>query len=155
MSGSNTALISQQAMIKKNGHIVALDGVSPLTFTGVAAGSYNIAVLHRFHLPIRTVSGVTMSASSVTNIDLTVASSAIGTKLVGGKYVMYAGDVNNNNSISTSDITLVRAQNVPTMVTTANYSTALDINLNGFVSTTDVNLVRGNNVPTIGINLNQ
>ena len=45
--GGNTMIQTQQAMIKSNGHIVALDGVSPLTFTGIAAGNYNIAIRHR------------------------------------------------------------------------------------------------------------
>ena len=153
MAGANTVIQSQQAMIKKNGHIVALDGVSPLTFIGVPAGNYNVAVIHRFHLPIRTTTGVSMSASGVTAIDLTIAGNVIGAKLVGAKYAMYVGEINASGRIAANDILAVNYQN-GTFMSIANYATTFDVNFSGRVAANDVLFCNANN-GVFGVNLNQ
>jgi hypothetical protein len=49
---NDPAVIVQRraGLIQRDGDIVDLDGVSPLTFTGGASGNYYVTVRHRNHL---------------------------------------------------------------------------------------------------------
>ncbi len=87
-------LQTRTALIQRDGDIVALDGTSPVTFSGVA-GSYRIAARQRNHLGVMTATSVMLS-TSILNIDLTNGSTATyGTnalKNVNGTMVMWAGN---------------------------------------------------------------
>jgi hypothetical protein len=75
-SGSNnTVMISSlPALIQRDGDIVmASDGVSPLTFTGVAPGAYFVVVRHRNHLGIMSAQAV-MLGGALASVNLTVGS---------------------------------------------------------------------------------
>jgi hypothetical protein len=77
-SATNNALMvsSMPALIQRDGDIVmASDGVSPLTFAGVSAGSYYVVVRHRNHLGVMSVVPVTLGASLAT-YDLSVPGNA-------------------------------------------------------------------------------
>jgi hypothetical protein len=49
-SPGNTILQTRSALIQKDGDIVDVDGVSPVTFNNLADGNYILAVRHRNHL---------------------------------------------------------------------------------------------------------
>jgi len=49
-SPGNTVLQSRSALLQRNGNVVDVDGISPVTFNNVAAGNYRIAVRHRNHV---------------------------------------------------------------------------------------------------------
>ncbi len=50
VSPGNTVLQTRSALIERDGDIVDVDGVSPVTFNNVAGGNYILAVRHRNHL---------------------------------------------------------------------------------------------------------
>ena len=54
-SPGNTVLQTRSAFIQRDGDIVDIDGVSPVTFNNVTNGSYTIAVRHRNHLGLATL----------------------------------------------------------------------------------------------------
>ena len=117
---SASTIVAQRAgLLKSNGMIVGLDGVSPLRF-GLPAGNYYIVVRHRNHLAIMTSNPITMSDYPTTNsYDFTTAQSqAYGTNpmanLGNGNYGMIAGDVNGDGivkyKIAQNDRALVYAR---------------------------------------------
>lgn len=56
---SSTVVAARSALLQKDGDIVDLDGVSPLSFPGIAvSGSYFVAVWHRNHLAMMTTGTV-------------------------------------------------------------------------------------------------
>ena len=54
VAAPTTVLQTRSALIKRNGDIVDMDGVSPVTFNNLANGNYALAVRHRNHLGLRT-----------------------------------------------------------------------------------------------------
>ena len=53
-SPGNSVLQTRSALLQRDGDVVDVDGVSPLTFNRLATGSYTIAVRHRNHLGLST-----------------------------------------------------------------------------------------------------
>jgi len=133
-----TKVATRAAFLKSDGTVVDMDGTSPISFSGVSAGSYYIVIRHRNQLAIMSASAVALSASSVQYDFTTAMTQAYGTnpmKLVSTKYVMYAGDGNNDGAINATDRNLVwRVQNG-----TVGYLTG-DFNLDGVANATDRNL---------------
>ncbi len=101
-----TVLQTRSALLLRDGSIVDVDGVSPVYFKNVDAGSFNIAIRHRIHLGLRTGSSQSLALlSSPSAIDLTNNAntlSGFGALLTTGVYGMYAGNVNLNNNVRIS-----------------------------------------------------
>src|SRR5438067_1317201 len=53
-SPGNAVLQTRSALIQRDGDIVDIDGVSPVTFNNVSNGTYTIAIRHRNHLGLST-----------------------------------------------------------------------------------------------------
>lgn len=53
-SPGNIILQTRSALIQRDGDIVDVDGISPVTFNNTATGSYTLAVRHRNHLGLST-----------------------------------------------------------------------------------------------------
>lgn len=111
VSPGNTVLQTRSALVQRDGDIVDIDGVSPITFNKVASTNYTIAVRHRNHLGLSTnpatfnpLLGETKSTASL--VDITTASDP---NLYGpstayliasdGKNVLWSGDINNNGFV--------------------------------------------------------
>ena len=64
-SPSNMTLVvdSRPALIQRDGDIVEIDGVSPLTFNNVSAGDYYVSVRHRNHLGVMTATAIPLSVT--------------------------------------------------------------------------------------------
>jgi hypothetical protein len=107
-SNPATVLATKSALVQRDGDIVDLDGVSPLSIYGLADGSYHIAVRHRNHLGIRTA-----SAQALTNTPLvynfttglgqvfddgTVTTNEAMADLGGGVFGLWAGNASNNDN---------------------------------------------------------
>lgn len=54
-SPGNVVLQTRSALVQRDGDIVDVDGISPVTFNNVANGNYTIAVRHRNHLGVGTL----------------------------------------------------------------------------------------------------
>ena len=101
-----TLLQTRAALLLRDGSIVDIDGVSPVYFKNVDAGTFNIAVRHRNHLGLRTGAPASLALlSSPATLDYTVNTnnlSNFGALLAAGTYGMYAGNVNLNGNIRVS-----------------------------------------------------
>ncbi|MFZ1332625.1 MAG: reprolysin-like metallopeptidase [Flavobacteriales bacterium] len=94
-SGSNSAQViaTRSALIQRDGDIVDVDGVSPVSFP-VATANYYVAVRHRNHLACMAAAPVSLSATT-TSLDFSTVTT-FGTEaqlVVGGKNVLWAGNV--------------------------------------------------------------
>jgi len=94
-SGSNSAQVvaTRSALIQRDGNIVDVDGVSPVSFP-VAAGSYYVAVRHRNHLGCMAAAPVALSATP-TPLDLSTVSTygSQAQATIGGAKALWAGNV--------------------------------------------------------------
>jgi hypothetical protein len=93
-----SVLASRPALIRRDGSIVDMDGISDVTFTDQPADQYYVAVRHRNHLGIITATAHSLSGTA-TLMDLTNGSTPLlgggpATVDVGGVRCMWSGDVN-------------------------------------------------------------
>ncbi|OQY75378.1 MAG: hypothetical protein B6D44_01705 [Ignavibacteriales bacterium UTCHB2] len=108
-TASTTTVGRRAALLKSNGSIVDLDGVSQVKFKGVVPGNYYIVVRHRNHLPIMSSTPVSLGFTNSALYDFSTAQTkAFGTEplvdLGGGFFGMIAGDANVNGQIQNNDI---------------------------------------------------
>jgi hypothetical protein len=103
----NTVLQTRSALVKRDGNIVDIDGVSPVTFNNVLNGNYTIAIRHRNHLgisadPVANLLALGEQKSTAPLLDLTTATDAqiFGTSaayaISGARNVLWAGNANFN-----------------------------------------------------------
>lgn len=148
VSPGNTVLQTRSALLKRDGSIVDIDGVSPVTFNNTANGNYTIAVRHRNHLGISADPATNLLAlgeqkSTATLLDLTSATDAqifgpaTAYGIAGGKNVMWAGNANFNPNVrfiglaNDKDYILVNTlSNNPSSTAVSNVYNAADVNMN-------------------------
>ena len=111
VSPGNTVLQTRSALVKRDGSIVDVDGVSPVTFNNTINANYTIAVRHRNHLGISADPATNLLALGETKstaplLDLTTATDAqifgaanVNYAVVGGKNLLYAGNVSGNGVV--------------------------------------------------------
>ncbi|MBI5471264.1 MAG: VCBS repeat-containing protein [Ignavibacteriae bacterium] len=133
---------SRAALLITDGHIVDLDGISPVSFFGVQPGSYHIVLRHRNHLDIMSAAPIALNhASSLFDFSL-ANSQAYGTSpmiQVGvDRFALCAGDVNASGVISASD-----ANSVFNALNRTGYEMG-DANLSGIVTASDANVIFSN-----------
>lgn len=137
---ASNVLISQSALLQRDGDIVATDGVSPVAINS-PSGDYYVAVRHRNHLGILTASTVSLS-ETVTHLDLStdinaVIGGALALRDMGnGVFAMYAGDVNTDGSILNTDIT-----NAISLSGGITIYSGADANMDGNILNTDIALI--------------
>jgi hypothetical protein len=135
-----TVIATRSALIQRDGDVVDVDGVSPVGFS-VAADDYYVVVRHRNHLGIRTASTISLNKVSATPYDFTTAANqalnSIQKDLTGGKFGMYAGNVNSNNTVRASGsltvndyLKLINLLGTSSSIQTNVYS-AGDVNMDG------------------------
>lgn len=135
-----TVIATRSALIQRDGDVVDVDGVSPVGFP-VIADDYFVVVRHRNHLGIRSASTISLNKVTTTPYDFTTAAnqalSSVQKDLTGGKFGMYGGNVNSNNSVRASGsltvndyLRLINLLGTSSSILTNVYSTA-DVNLDG------------------------
>ncbi len=138
---------SKNALLQRDGDVVAMDGVSALTMP-VAPGTYRVAVRHRNHLGAMTLNGVALSGTPTT-VDLSsVATATFGTaatKSVAGtfpKQALWAGDVTFDHQVlytgannDRDPILVTVGSTTPNNVVSNTYSTR-DVNMDANVQYT-------------------
>jgi hypothetical protein len=102
---------SKYALIQRDGDIVDVDGVSPVSFPCVCPGSYYVEVDHRNHLAVMSANPVALNSTSASGIDLSVASNIwlspqygagitnLPAQVVSGVAVMWGGDTKNDKNV--------------------------------------------------------
>ena len=106
--GANV-LQTRSALVQRDGDIVDIDGISPVTFNNVVNGNYTIAVRHRNHLgisadPVTNLLALAEQKSTASLLDLTTASDAqifgatTAYNVTGGKNMLWSGNINFNTT---------------------------------------------------------
>jgi len=65
-ANSSQVLVSQAALLQRDGDVVALDGISSLELIALNGTSYYVAIRHRNHLGVMTASPVAITTSGTT-----------------------------------------------------------------------------------------
>lgn len=137
----SSVLYTASALLQRDGDVVAVDGVSALSFPQVLPDNYYIAVRHRNHLGFRTLNSISLSAAEV-SLDFTKGAVPLyGTNplrlLSANVFAMYSGDANRDGTVNAVDRNAHwRVQNG----TSYNYTTSTaDFNLDGSVNAVDRN----------------
>lgn len=96
-------LATRSALIRRDGRVVDVDGVSPVSFGNLEPGAYYIALRHRNHLGVMTARAIALSSTAVVQIDFTnPATPTYGTDALlnqNGVMVLRAGDANGDGRI--------------------------------------------------------
>lgn len=95
-------LATRSALLQADGDVVGVDGASAVTFF-VASDQYFVAIRHRNHLGIMSAAAVALSSTAV-SLDLSNGTAPLygggaATKVVGGRNVLFAGDVDRNGEL--------------------------------------------------------
>lgn len=98
---------SRAALLQRDGDVVDVDGVSPVTFTEAEADDYYIVIRHRNHLGIMTSATQSLS-DTPTIIDFTTSGIAVygsnsRINLEAGVMGLYGADSDGSGSINASD----------------------------------------------------
>jgi hypothetical protein len=101
-SSASTVVATRSALLQRDGDIVDVDGISPVTFA-VGAGSYYVSVRHRNHLGVLALNTVTLSSTAVT-VDFTSASTQTygginAQQTINSSKALWAGDADGNRSL--------------------------------------------------------
>ena len=116
----NGPVISQQsALLRKDGYLVGLDGVSTeIPLNELTSGNYYIVIRHRNHTAFMSSASVEFSQDSVTIYNFSSDAAQIygtngGKQISPGIWGMWAGDINQDGSVNNLDYTTWRgsAQN--------------------------------------------
>lgn len=147
----STVVQTRAALVLSNGAIVDIDGVSPLYFKNVDAGSYTIAVRHRNHLGISSnpANPVALSLTAA-NYDFTTSATLNGTPgvaytVINAKNVMWGGNANSNTVTNYSGLNNDRIYVLNTLLggnpiaTITNTYSAGDVSMNRTVSYSGLN----------------
>ncbi|SOE20527.1 hypothetical protein SAMN06298216_1016 [Spirosomataceae bacterium TFI 002] len=113
-SASNNAQILHTAsgLVQRDGDVVSMDGLSPLTFIGLEGQEFYVAVKHRNHLGVMTAAtktltstGTTVDFTTMTDVDLYHKAIGINdyTNLematMNGKRALWAGNTNGDAKV--------------------------------------------------------
>lgn len=147
VSPGNTVLQTRSALLKRDGNIVDVDGISPVTFNNTPNGNYTIAVRHRNHLgmsadPATNLLALDEKKSTAVLLDLTTAANAKiygatnAFATAGSINLMLGGNANFNNTVkfvglaNDKDYILVNTLNNNATLTLSNVYSAADLNMN-------------------------
>ena len=132
------------ALLQRDGDVVDVDGVSPLTFQDLSIGSYHVVVRHRNHFGAMTSSALTLSGTATT-VDFTSAATLLygsaSLKTVGSVNALWAGNALRDTQLKYTgtgndrDPILVAIGSTTPNNVLSGYN-ILDLNLNGQVSYT-------------------
>ena len=131
---SGPAVARRAALLQTDGDVVsAADGASPVSFGGVAPGSYYVVVRHRNHLPAMTPAAVALPGTA----DLTAGSFGTGGQatVAPGVRALWAGDLNADGLVTALDF---NAYSAASAALATGYVRA-DLNGDGLVTALDFN----------------
>ncbi len=135
-----SVIYTRSALLKSNGSIVDVDGVSVLRFPELIEGDYTVTIKHRNHLKIKTNTTISLKTSGNTldftnnTLPITGALKTVTT----GVYALYAGDVNADGTINAAD-----RSNAWNVRNSTGYNQN-DCSMNGIVDATDRSMTWNN-----------
>ena len=143
---------STSALLLSDGTVAGLDGNKYVSFDHLKDNDYYILIKHRNHLSILSANAVTFTAGTIevaNTIDFTQkmenafdnerpVSKQDPLKMINGKCLMYAGELNGDHLISVKDAVIVK-----TNVNKVGYDVG-DISLDARVNAFDKSIVKAN-----------
>lgn len=125
-----------------------IDGTLTLTLPVSLNASYYITIKHRNSIETTTPSAISFSGSTISHDFTTAAGQAFGNNLknIGGTFVIFTGDVNQDGTVDTGDM-------IPVDNDSFNYATGYlgsDVNGDGSVDTADMIFIDNNSSNYIG-----
>lgn len=145
-TASSTVLATRSALVQKDGDVVDLDGVSPVTFDGIAADDYYIAVRHRNHLGAMTLNTMSLAKSPTQFVDFTNPTTlTYGTDAqadISGALCLIGGNADSNSvtratgpSFINDSAQILTRLGTYTNIISSTYDTA-DVNMDGTIRAT-------------------
>lgn len=140
---NNTILEQKAAILRSNGDIVDIDGISDgVKFYDITAGSYYISIKSRNHLALLSANAENLTANNT--CDFTQNNMAFGgnsqiTIVGNNKCALKAGDTDSNGIITVSDFNFMQSN-----MSAINVYSDADCNLDRNVTVADFNLYSGN-----------
>ncbi len=139
-SGGN-AVVSKSALLRKDGLIVADDGLTESIALNASEGDYFIVVKHRNHLAVMSAAAQTLT-KTVSLYDFTIAQTqAFGTEpmteVESNIFGMAAGDANGDGTVDAADRD---SHWSPQNGAVWSYANGADFNLDGGIDALDLNL---------------
>lgn len=140
----SSTLAKRAALLRSDGRVVDLDGVTPVSFPTLIPGNYYVTVSQRNYVPIMTSAAIALSPSSALYDFTTAQAQAYGTnpmvEVETGVFGLVAGDVTAPNfSVDHADEDYVVANPQPSQ----SYWRQ-DVTLDGLVNVTDSTLAHTN-----------
>jgi hypothetical protein len=153
-------LAARSALIRRDGNVVDMDGVSPVYFNNVSEGNYYVDLRHRNHLGVMTATALSFTKITPTVIDFTSPSTPTygidAQQNIKGIMTMRAGDVTGDRRVnyngSSNDKNAVLAKvglATPNNVITT-YDRA-DVNLDGTIRYNGANNDKNVILATVGL----
>ncbi len=137
---------ARSALLQRDGDVVDVDGVSPVTFANLPVDDYYLVVRHRNHLGVMSAVPIAFSSMPIA-VDFTSdLSQTLGgvngiADLGDGRWGLYSGDFDHSGQIQNTDFNAM-------IITIGNSGyVAGDMDLNGQVQNTDLQLEL---IPNIG-----
>ncbi len=93
---------SYPALLRRDGEIVANDGISPIRIAVPEITDYHVVIKHRNHLPVKSAATVTLTQPTVTH-DFSLGNDSLQKLLSNGSYAMYAADITGEHTIDGTD----------------------------------------------------
>ncbi|OEK07195.1 dockerin type I domain-containing protein [Roseivirga misakiensis] len=141
---NSTKVGSAAGFLMSDGTIKATDGTSNLSvsLTGNSGSDFFIVIYHRNHLPIMSASAISESGGNYTidftsNSANTYQTTTALASLTNNKFGMPSGDVNQDGSINSTDLSTWRTNNGAVYSYSGNGSA--DFNLDGEINAVDRN----------------
>jgi endonuclease G, mitochondrial len=138
------------ALVDQDKELLSASGSGSFTFNSAINGTpYYLAIKHRNSLETWSANPISFSSFAL-NYNLTTATSlAYGNNLIliGSKYCVYSGDVNQDGFITTDDYT-----GIDNDASNFEYNLVNDVNGDGFITTDDYTCIDNNGANFISIN---
>ncbi|WP_299440134.1 M60 family peptidase N-terminal accessory domain-containing protein [uncultured Aquimarina sp.] len=144
-TNTTTIIGSRSALLKRDGKIVDVDGVSTVKVKTNVVGDYYVVVRHRNHLGIRAQNPKSFTSTPVI-VDLSIdASKVVGGAnalqlMPNGKYAVIVGDYDENGQVQNADVNAVIQ-----LLGGSGYNKS-DMDMNGQIQNTDVNTLMNPNL---------
>ena len=106
-TSASSTIATRAALVRSDGVIVDLDGISPVTFLSLNSTNNYVVIKHRNHVPIMSSSKIQLSSTTILYDFTSSQSNAYGLnaliELDVGIYGMFAGDANGNGQVQNND----------------------------------------------------